>query len=151
MAYTTQVSRRMLNAAALLIAAIAAIAAAIAPAHAADLAITVDGVASADGRLLVALFDSAETFRRKPVRAVAVPAAAGTVNIDIKDLAPGDYAFVLYHDANANDTLDMNAVGIPVEDFVFSNNAMGQGSAPGFDAARFALPATGLATTVNLR
>lgn len=144
-AHPTRVPR-LLTAAAFLLAA-----AAIVPARAADLAITVDGVASADGRLLVALFDSAETFRRKPVRAVAVPAAAGTVKIDIKDLAPGDYAFVLYHDANANNTLDMNAVGIPIEDFVFSNNAMGQGSAPGFDAARLTLPAAGLSTTVSLR
>ena len=119
--------------------------------HAADLKIAVEGVASADGRVMVALFDSAETFRRKPVRALVAPAVAGTVRIDVKDLAPGDYAFVVYHDANANNQLDMNPVGMPVEDFAFSNNAMGQGGAPGFDAARFTLPATGLATTVNLR
>lgn len=144
---TSRVPRRILTAAAFLLAT----AATSAPAHAADLTITVEGVASADGRLLVALFDSAATFRRTPVRAVAAPAAAGTVRIDVRDLAPGDYAFVLYHDANANHTLDMNPVGIPVEDFVFSNNAMGQGGAPDFDAARFTLPATGLATTVNLR
>jgi uncharacterized protein (DUF2141 family) len=143
----TRVSRGVLSAAFLLLATTAA----SGPARAADLAITVDGVASADGRLLVAVFDSAATFRRQPVRAAAVPAAVGTVNITIKELAPGDYAFVVYHDANANNTLDMNAVGIPVEDFVFSNNAMGQGGAPGYDAARFALPAAGLATTVNLR
>ena len=120
-------------------------------AHAADLAIAVEGVASADGRVMVALFDSAATFRRKPVRALVAPAAAGTVRLVVKDLAPGDYAFVVYHDANANNMLDMNAVGMPVEDFAFSNNAMGQGGAPGFEAARFALPAAGAAVTVNLR
>jgi len=146
MAYLTPVSRRILTGAALLIAT-----AASAPSGAADLTIKVEGVASADGQVLVALFDSAATFRRKPARAVAAPAAAGTMTIAIRDLAPGDYAFVLYHDSNANNTLDMNPVGIPVEDFVFSNNAMGQGSAPGCDAARFALPAAGLLATVHLR
>ena len=120
-------------------------------ANAADLAIVVEGVASADGRVMVALFDSAATFRRKPVRALVAPAAVGTVRLDVTDLAPGDYAYVVYHDANANNALDMNAVGMPVEDFAFSNNAMGQGGAPGFDAARFALPAAGATVTVNLR
>lgn len=120
-------------------------------AHAADLTIAVEGVASAQGRVMVALFDSAETFRRKPMRALVAPAAAGTVRFDVKDLAPGAYAFVVYHDANANNVLDLNPVGMPVEDFAFSNNALGQGGAPAFDAARFSLPASGLTATVNLR
>jgi uncharacterized protein (DUF2141 family) len=121
------------------------------PAGAADLSISIEGVASADGQLMVALYNSADTFRGKPYRAVCVPAAAGTVTVEIKDLAPADYAFALYHDANQNKKLDTNLVGMPVEDYAFSNNAMGQRSAPSYDAARFALPAGGAAVKVTLR
>lgn len=121
------------------------------PAGAANLSISIEGVASADGQLMVALYNSADTFRGKPYRAVCVPAAVGTVTVEIKDLAPADYAFALYHDANQNNKLDTNLSGMPVEDYAFSNNAMGNHSAPGYDAARFALPAGGAAVKVSLR
>lgn len=122
-------------------------------AHAADLTVEVQGVASTGGRVLIAVFDSAETFRVKPVRVAAAPAAdaAGQLRLSVSDLAPGDYAYIVYHDANANNRLDMNAMGIPVEDFAFSNNAMGAGGAPTFAAARISVPTAGLVTTVNLR
>lgn len=118
---------------------------------AADLTISVDGVASADGQLMVALYNSADTFRGKPYRALTAPASAGTVKLEVKDLPPGDYAFALYHDANGNNKLDMNAVGMPVEDYAFSNNAMGKRGAPSYADARFPLPAAGAAVSVNLR
>lgn len=118
---------------------------------AADLTISVDGVASAEGQLMVALYNSADTFRGKPYRALTAPAAAGTVKLEVKDLPSGDYAFALYHDANGNNKLDMNAVGMPVEDYAFSNNAMGKRGAPSYADARFSLPAAGVAVSVNLR
>lgn len=121
------------------------------PAAAADLSISVEGVSSADGQLMVALYNSADTFRGKPLRAVFVPASIGTVTMAIKDLAPGDYAFALYHDANANKKLDLNVLGMPVEDYAFSNNAMGKRSAPTYDAARFELAAGGSTVKVSLR
>lgn len=120
-------------------------------AGAADLSITVDGVASADGRLMVALYNSADTFRGRPYRALTAPAAAGAVTLEVKDLPAGDYAFAVYHDANSNGKLDLNAVGMPVEDYAFSNNAMGKRGPASYDDARFPVPAGGAAASVNLR
>jgi uncharacterized protein (DUF2141 family) len=120
-------------------------------ASAADLTITVEGVASADGQVLVALYNSAETFRGKPYRARMAPASAGAVTLEVKELPAGDYAFAVYHDANRNGKLDLNAVGMPVEDYAFSNNAMGNRAAPAYDDARFQVPAGGAAVSVNLR
>ena len=126
-------------------------AAASASASAGDLTITVEGVASADGRLMVALYNSAETFRGKPALARMAPASAGAVTLAFKELPAGDYAFAVYHDANGNGKLDLNAVGMPVEDYAFSNNAMGNRSAPSYEDARFQVPAGGAAVSVNLR
>jgi uncharacterized protein (DUF2141 family) len=123
----------------------------MASAAAADLTITVDDVASADGQLMVALYNSADTFRGKPYRALSAPASAGTVKLEVKDLPAGDYAFALYHDANRNGKLDMNALGMPAEDYAFSNNAMGKRGAPSYEDARFQVPAAGAAASVSLR
>jgi uncharacterized protein (DUF2141 family) len=131
--------------------AAAAAAGASASAGAADLTITVEGVASADGRLMLALYNSAETFRGKPFLARMAPAAAGAVKLEVGELPAGDYAFAVYHDANGNGKLDLNAVGMPVEDYAFSNNAMGNRGAPAFEDARFKVPAGGAAVSVNLR
>lgn len=124
---------------------------ALTPAGAADLKIAVTGVASGDGQIMLALYNSAETYQNQPFRVAAVPARAGATQIEIKDLPPGEYAFALYHDANANGQMDRNPVGMPTEDYAFSNNAMGKRGAPDFAAARFELPASGAVASVSLR
>ena len=120
-------------------------------AHAADLTIHVDGVTSAEGNVMVAVYNSADTFLAKPLRAVQAPAQNGAVDVKVTDLPAGDYAFAVYHDANANGKMDRNMVGVPTEDYAFSNNAFGKRGAPRFEEARIALPAEGAVTAVNLR
>ncbi|NYE60169.1 uncharacterized protein (DUF2141 family) [Duganella sp. 1224] len=122
-----------------------------APVFGADLTIRIDGVASADGDIKIALYNSADSFLSKPVRGLQAPAHAGTVEVKVADLAPGDYAFAVYHDANGNGKMDRNMVGMPTEDYAFSNNAAGKRGAPRFEDARIALPADGATATVNLR
>jgi uncharacterized protein (DUF2141 family) len=99
---------------------------------------------------MVAIFNSADSFLAKPVRAAAAPAHKGTVQLQLTDLAAGDYAFAVYHDANGNGQLDRNSVGMPTEDYAFSNNAFGKRGAPSFQEARIALPAEGATASVNL-
>ncbi len=124
---------------------------ACASSQAADLKIAVTGVASADGQVLVALYNSADTFQKKAFRVAGAPAVAGAIVVEIKDLPPGDYAYALFHDANGNGKMDRNVIGIPTEDYAFSNNVMGKFGPPDYEAARFALPAGGATTSVNLR
>lgn len=141
---------RSTSLAAFVLSTISALMLAAAPAGAADLKIAVTGVASANGTIMVALYNSAETFQQKPFRAAAAQAVAGTTQIEFKDLPAGDYAFSLYHDANGNGKMDANLVGVPTEDYAFSNNAMGKFGPPKFAAARFALPADGAVQSVSL-
>jgi uncharacterized protein (DUF2141 family) len=129
----------------------AALSAAALPAFAADLTINVAGVSGAEGQIMVAVYNSAETFPAKPVRGLAVPAQDGVVQVKLSGLPAGDYALAIYHDANGNGKLDRNPVGMPTEDYAFSNNAVGKRGAPRFEDARIALPADGASTSVNLR
>jgi uncharacterized protein (DUF2141 family) len=123
---------------------------AAAPSFAANLTINIDGVANAEGQVMVAIFNSADSFLAKPVRSAAAPAHKGTVQLQLTDLPAGDYAFAVYHDANGNGQLDRNSVGMPTEDYAFSNNAFGKRGAPSFQEARIALPAQGATASVNL-
>jgi uncharacterized protein (DUF2141 family) len=121
------------------------------PAHAADLTIEVSDVGSGDGQVMVALFNSADTFLAKPASVARTAAVAGTTTVVLKDLPAGDYAFAVYHDANQNGKMDRNAVGMPTEDYAFSNNVLGKAGPPAYDAARITLPAAGAVTRVSLR
>ncbi|HBZ05347.1 MULTISPECIES: DUF2141 domain-containing protein [Massilia] len=124
---------------------------AAAAAHAGDLVITVEGVKSSEGQLMVALYDAAEGFLKRSVKVGAAPAAAGSTTVVIRDVAAGSYGFALFHDANGNGKRDTNMMGIPVEPYAFSNNALGNMGPPSFDQARFTVPAAGAAVTVSLR
>lgn len=121
-------------------------------AHAGDLTIYVDDVKGEAGAVMVAVFNSAETFLKSPVAATGTPAAATAGNaIVIKDLPAGDYAFAVYHDANGNGKMDRNMMGIPTEDYAFSNNALGAMGPPSYDSAKFTVPAAGATVRVSLK
>jgi uncharacterized protein (DUF2141 family) len=131
---------------------LAVVLAAAAPlAQAADLTIHVDNVQSASGHIMLALYDGAASFLKRPARTASVPASAGSTTIVLKDLAPGDYGFALYHDANGNGKLDTNPMGIPIEPLAFSNDAQGRMGPPAFDAVKLAVPAAGSTVSVKLR
>ena len=73
------------------------------------------------------------------LRAEATAAHTGVVEITIPDLPAGDYAVVALHDENANQQLDRNWLGVPVEQWGMSNNPPYRFAAPSFEAARFRL------------
>jgi uncharacterized protein (DUF2141 family) len=120
-------------------------------AHAADLVIHVDNVKSASGQVMVALYDNAAAFLKHPVRAAQAQADKAGTTLVFHDVAPGDYGFAVFHDANGNGRMDKNLMGIPTEPIAFSNNAQGRMGPPTFDAVKLAVPAAGLDTTVTLR
>ena len=53
------------------------------------------------------------------------------------NLPEGIYAIALFIDANENFKIDKNFLGIPKEQYGFSNNAMGKLSGPSFEQAKF--------------
>ena len=55
----------------------------------------------------------------------------------IINLPEGTYAIALFIDANENLKIDKNFLGIPKEQYGFSNNAMGRLSGPSFEQAKF--------------
>jgi len=120
-------------------------------AHAADLVIHVNNVKATTGQVMVALYDNADAFLKRPARAEKAPADKAGTTLVFHDVAPGDYGFAVFHDTNDNGRMDKNLLGIPTEPIAFSNDAQGRMGPPDFDAVKLAVPAAGLDTSVTLR
>jgi uncharacterized protein (DUF2141 family) len=119
-------------------------------AHAADLTLSIEPVGEATGTIQIALYDSEANFRKQSVRALKLPAIAGTMTVRIADLPPGEYAVMIFHDRNGNDKLDANAMGIPKEPWGGSLGDKSVFGAPGWADVRFALKDEGAAQRIKL-
>lgn len=118
------------------------------PALAGDLVVTVRGVASAEGQVMVAACPP-EAYPNGNCRFVArVPARAGSVDLRIAGLPEGRWGLSAYHDANGDGTLGRDWLGRPTEGIGFGNDApVTRTGPPGFEAASVAAPANGEART----
>ncbi|MFN4253501.1 MAG: DUF2141 domain-containing protein [Saprospiraceae bacterium] len=99
-------------------------------------------VAEAKGQICLAIFNSKETFMdaAKVAHAQAVPVGkVGSLEIQLPDLPPGQYAASVFHDLNSNGKLDTNLFGIPTEPYGFSNNVRPKFRAARWDEAVFQL------------
>lgn len=122
------------------------------PARAADLTVLIDNLRSAQGTVMLALFDSEGRFL-KPDGATSdqrIAADRSPVAATFRGVNPGRYAISAFHDENGNGKLDKNLLGIPTERYGFSNDAFGTVSAPSFDKAAFDVGAD-LTVKINLR
>lgn len=110
-------------------------------AQAASLELTVSGLGRSEGHVLVAVFDQADTWLKgKPLRAARAKVEGGELKLQIDDLPEGaSLALSVVHDLNDNLRMDMNALGMPLEPYGFSNNATGSFGPPSFEAAKLVL------------
>jgi uncharacterized protein (DUF2141 family) len=111
--------------------------------------VTVDGVRSGNGTIMIGLYDTSDGFLaaikhsteiglltdKGRVVGAALRAVAGSQSIVFTQLKPGRYAIIVFHDENDNGLLDENAWSVPTEGYGFSNNAEGFLGSPSFDAA----------------
>lgn len=101
-----------------------------------------------EGVLYAAVYNDKEVFesdkgdnsQQRPgivgglVKKVTVGEAEGTI-----ELEAGTYSIGFFIDKNDNEKLDTNFLGVPKEQFGFSNDAMGRFGPPSFEAASFNL------------
>ncbi len=102
-----------------------------------NLTLRVEGFEKVGGKLYVAIFNSQESFRKKPCAAFAVDVKDKTVIVPCKGLPIGTYAISMYQDENNNGKLDTAAFGIPTEKYGFSNDAKGVMGPPSYEKCSF--------------
>ena len=94
------------------------------------------------GAVLVQLFNSETGYQAgQGVGAQRVQITGATARVDFGDLAPGQYAFRMFHDVNGDGEMNTNIMGIPTEPFAFSNNARGSFGPARWEDAAFTLNA----------
>ncbi len=87
-----------------------------------DIAFT--GIEAPKGAIMVAVFDSEESYNGgKPVRGAMVPVSSATANTVLEGLPAGRYAMKMFHDVDGDGKMGTNPFGMPTEPFAFSNNA----------------------------
>ncbi|MBR98841.1 MAG: hypothetical protein CMC57_02590 [Flavobacteriaceae bacterium] len=98
------------------------------------------------GKLFLAIYDDPLIFESNKSEQLenkinVIAKLVEDVKIDVFKksiyLPVGVYAVSFYIDSNNNQKLDYNFLGVPTEQFGFSNNAMGLFGSPSFDQASF--------------
>lgn len=115
----------------------------VASAAPARLEVEVRNLASDEGLVGFALFDSATAFASgsEPLQRAFLEIHGATCVWVVEQLPPGDYAVKVFHDRNGNRRLDHHLLGMPTEPYGFSNDARSRFGPPRFEKARFRLQA----------
>ncbi len=117
-----------------------------------SLSMTLDGLRSAKGQILVCVTRTAAFFpdcTKDPDKRHFTVAAKGGP-IPLGTLAPGDYAIAIIHDENGNGKLDTFA-GIPREGVGFSRNPVLRFGAPSFKSASFPVAVAPVEQAIKLK
>ena len=106
------------------------------PSFAAELSIKLDNPPES-GIVEIQLYDSANAFssQSNPIKTVRYNLNDREFYI-IENLSRGEYALRIYHDANGNERIDKNFIGIPIEPIGFSNRYTPM-APPSFSRAAF--------------
>lgn len=120
-------------------------------AAAGDVTVTLTDVQDRGG-VIVASFDTRENFMTGRDHSARVENdAAGNVVLTFRDVAPGDYALAVMHDANRDNQFTMSPMGMPEEGWAFSNGDQPMMGPPSFDAHKITVPAEGLSLTERMQ
>ena len=116
--------------------------------------VRVTGLRSSNGHVICTLFNSPIGYPSDDSKSLTrrtVVVKDRMAYIDFDGLPAGKYAFVMFHDENANGEFDFNSLGMPREGYAFSNNVRPLFSAPSFKAAAFDYPGGNLSLTIEMR
>ena len=124
--------------------------------HLGRLVVKVEGLTNSNGQVMIALEKTPEAFDKGPInkaqyRGEYLPIKDNTVVAVFEDVPFGVYAIKAFHDENLNSDLDKNLMGIPTEDYGFSNDARGAFGPPKFEAAKFQLGTPELNMKITLK
>ncbi|NQX82872.1 MAG: DUF2141 domain-containing protein [Flavobacteriaceae bacterium] len=87
--------------------------------------VSITGISSGEGKMMIAIYNSEETFLKKHIAARVSEIENGTVTVVFDKLEAGTYAISCFQDKNNNGVLDFNFMGIPKEPTGCSNNTRG--------------------------
>jgi len=106
-----------------------------------DLAITINGIKSLEGRIQIGLYNEKRSFPHvdEQYKLYFIDANKFSGIYIIEDLPKGEYAVAVFHDRNSDGICNTNFFGIPKEGFGFSKNFKPRLSSPTFNDCKIDL------------
>lgn len=109
--------------------------------QAGELKLELQGKSLAGNQIHIAVYSASQSGQfpaaDKFYRGVVSEATGEKLTVSVPDLPPGKYAVAVYVDSNKNGRHDKNILGVPKEDYGFSNDARGRFGPPDFADAAF--------------
>ncbi len=95
----------------------------------------ITGIENTDGVVRIGLYNSEKAFleEKKETGGAVIDILKPKVSYVFDNLYSGSYAIAVWHDENNNQKLDTNILGMPIENYGFSNNKFGTFGPPDFD------------------
>lgn len=122
--------------------------------QAGELKLELHGKGMAGNQVRVALYSALKPEQfpsdEKFYKAVASEATGETLIVTVPDLPSGTYAVAAYVDNNRNGKQDKNFLGVPKEDYGFSNDARGKFGPPDFAEAAFNIGDNAVSKTIHI-
>ena len=117
-----------------------------------NLIIVVTGIENDDGEVLIAVSNSRENYESNDTAFVGAKFKIKNRKAEytFEELPVGEYAIKLFHDENMDGELDSNFLGIPTEDYGFSNNARGTFGPADYDDAKFLFKQTEMTMEISV-
>jgi uncharacterized protein (DUF2141 family) len=100
------------------------------PALASALDVTIEGVRSDKGQLVVALYGAGD----RQLERREIPARPGAMRVEFGNIAAGEYAVRVFHDEDGDGEMKKTGIGLPAEGYGFSNRAKARFGPPGWKA-----------------
>ena len=113
--------------------------------------LTINGIDKIEGDIRIAVFNSEEKYTKDPVHAIVLPVDSTTMVWEKAKMPHGEYAIAVYHDKNRNGKIDTNLLGIPKEDYGFSNDARGRFGPASWKDSMFKLNDDRFSTEINIK
>ncbi|MEP0006767.1 MAG: DUF2141 domain-containing protein [Balneola sp.] len=111
----------------------------------------IEGINELKGEIRIAMFDSKEKYTKDPIHAIVLPVDSTTIIWTQEMLPFGEYAIAVYHDKNENGKIDTNLLGIPKEDYGFSNNARGRFGPASWQDSKFIVEDNFYSTSIKIK
>ena len=112
--------------------------------------VEINNVDTVEGSLLLAIFNSEETFLENGFKETKLTPAKGTVIYKFEGITPGVYTISAVHDLNDNGELDKNFMGIPTEPYGVSRDGKKQFGPPSYEDAVFRISNGDMNISINL-
>jgi len=113
--------------------------------------LVVQGINEVKGEVRIAVFDSKDKYTKEPIHAIVLPVDSTTIIWKQEMLPFGEYAIAVYHDKNENGKIDTNILGIPKEDYGFSNNARGRFGPASWEDSKFKVNEANFSTSIKIK